>query len=146
MQIYNPGRYAVSVSLATFIKRNENSQILLIQRKNPPFQHHWALPEGFVEQDETLEQTALRQLNENTGIKLNDIPIFQIGAYGHPKRDPRFRIITIAFTVILPEELLTQIKSGGEAAIVRWIDVENIPKLAFDHDEILNDARQFLNV
>jgi len=116
--------------------------VLLIQRKNDPFKDQWALPGGFVDEGEDLETAAKRELLEETGVEVSSMQ--QIQAFGDPGRDPRGHIISIAFlSRIYCEE---DIKPSDDAKEVKWFEVEKLHsmKLAFDHDEIINVAQQFL--
>ncbi len=133
---YKYPRPAVTVDAVVFRKEHNNLQILLIRRKNPPFEGMWALPGGFVDMDETLEEAAARELKEETGIELNDMK--QLKAYGAVNRDPRHRTISIVFTGLINGH--QEIKAGDDAANAKWFPLNNLPPLAFDHFEIVNDA------
>lgn len=124
---------AVCVDIILFSKK-ENT-ILLIERKHPPFQNLWALPGGFVDMDETLEQSALRELKEETGIILNALK--QFSAYGDPGRDPRERTVSIVFCQILDSEQAAE--AGDDAAKAKWFSMDTLPSLAFDHAKIVQD-------
>ena len=95
MYSYQYPRPAVTVDILLFAEDSIDRKILLIQSKNPPFEDHWALPGGFVEMDESLEESALRELREETG--LSRVQLTQLGAFGAPDRDPRGRVITVAY-------------------------------------------------
>jgi 8-oxo-dGTP diphosphatase len=133
---YKYPRPAVTVDAVVFRKEHNNLQILLIRRKNPPFEGMWALPGGFVDMDETLEEAAARELKEETGITLNNMK--QLKAYGAVNRDPRHRTISIVFTGLINGH--QEIKAGDDAANAKWFPLNNLPPLAFDHFEIVNDA------
>lgn len=117
-------------------KRNGELQILLIQRKNPPFKDYWALPGGFVDPDEDLLPGALRELQEETGVKLDNLK--QLGAYGDPKRDERGRVVTVAFWADLKKEV--DVFAADDAKAANWFAINELPDLAFDHDRIIQDA------
>ncbi len=116
-----------------------NQKVLLIKRKNPPFQGKWALPGGFVEQDEDLPESAMRELEEETGVRavINDLSF--VGVYGAPNRDPRFRTVSIVYRLEIPETV--EVKGGDDAAEAAWFDLDDLPELAFDHAEVIKDAQ-----
>ncbi|MDE0316233.1 MAG: NUDIX hydrolase [Candidatus Poribacteria bacterium] len=116
-------------------------KVLLIRRKTPPFKHLWALPGGFLEMDETLEESALRELNEETNI--SDVELTQVGTFGHPDRDPRGRVITIAYVGIINSEQQKAV-AGSDAVEVAWFSTLELPQLAFDHSEIIEKALEGL--
>ena len=118
--------------------------LLLIKRRNEPFQNHWALPGGFLEIDEDLETGAKRELIEETGI--SNVTLQQIGAFGNPERDPRSRVISIAYCGFLPQERRKEAKAADDAADAQWFDLHNLPPLAFDHAQIIETARKILNI
>lgn len=117
-------------------------QVLLIRRKNPPFKNLWALPGGFLEMDESLQESAIRELCEETGI--SDVNLEQIGAFGDPERDPRGRVITIAYLGVLKSEQQEAV-AGSDAAEVAWFSTTNLPNLAFDHKDIIEKALKKYN-
>lgn len=133
---------AVTVDSVVFCKVKNQFKVLLIQRKNDPYKEQWALPGGFVEEGEDLETAAKRELEEETGVKVDSME--QVQAFGKPGRDPRGRTISIAFLsrIFCEEEL----KPSDDARDAKWFDVEKLHEmdLAFDHDEIINVAQQFL--
>ena len=111
-------------------------KVLLIQRGADPFKGAWAFPGGFMNMDETTEACALRELKEETGLKVSTV--YQIGAYSKVDRDPRGRTITVAYLAIIgsPREVLGQ----DDAAKAEWFPVTDLPHLAFDHYDIMQDA------
>lgn len=130
----------VDIIICTIISKQ--LKILLIKRKNDPFKDRWAIPGGSVELDknETLEVAAKRELREETN--LTDIPVKQLKAYDDPKRDPRNRIITVAYYALIPydEEVINKIKAKSDAKDTKWISLRRLPRLlAFDHRLILKD-------
>lgn len=136
---YEYPRPAVTVDtvLVTVGERGE-LRVLLIQRAKDPFASRWALPGGFVDQDEDLEDAARREMLEETAVELGSM--VQLGAYGTPGRDPRGHTVGIAFLAICgPDEI--EGRAGDDAADCRWFPLRRLPKLAFDHAKILNDAR-----
>lgn len=141
---YDPSKYppfAVTVDVALFRERDGRLELLLIRRGHDPFAGHWALPGGFKDPDETLEQAARRELEEETGIRAPDA-LAQIGAYGDPGRDPRTNVVTIVY--------LGEARSGDEpiggddAAHAAFRPVDDVLRdrgqLAFDHARIVADA------
>ena len=114
--------------------------MLLIKRRIPPFLGKTAIPGGFVLKDEDLDQAALRELREETGV--SDVYLEQLYSFGKPDRDPRGRVITIAyFALISPDRKLT---AGSDAAAAAWYPADQLPPLAFDHATILNYALERL--
>ncbi|HEY0733887.1 MAG TPA: NUDIX domain-containing protein, partial [Herpetosiphonaceae bacterium] len=111
---------------------------LLIKRSYPPFQERWALPGGFVKLDEPLEQAARRELEEETG--LHDVYLEQLYTFGEPGRDPRTRVISVAYFALVRADQQT-LHASNESSDVRWFPVPDVPQpLAFDHDQILRFA------
>jgi 8-oxo-dGTP diphosphatase len=117
---------------------NDRNEILLVQRGNEPFKGCWALPGGFMEMDETLEHTAVRELEEETSLKVDEQDIRLIGVYSTPDRDPRGRTITAAFALHVEK---ANAAAGDDAAEVRWWPLNELPQLAFDHTQIVADAQ-----
>lgn len=114
---------------------NENrNEILLIKRKNNPFKDCWALPGGFVDENEDLEEAAKRELKEETNVTVSEV--VQIGAFGKPGRDPRGHMVSVAFSTQLTSQ--QDIKPLDDAKEVKWFFINNLPDLAFDHEEIIN--------
>ena len=118
------------------ITKEAESKVLLIERGDEPFKGCWAFPGGFMNMDETTEQCAIRELEEETGLKVN--VVHQVGAYSKVDRDPRGRTVTVAYLAIVdaPEE----VKGQDDAAKAQWFPLSDLPELAFDHDEIMQDA------
>jgi 8-oxo-dGTP diphosphatase len=114
-------------------------QVLLIRRGNEPFKGDWAFPGGFMEMDETAETCALRELQEETSLDINMIK--QLGAFSDVHRDPRGRVISIAFYALVRP---TEVTGGDDASEARWFALDDVPRLAFDHDYILRKATQQL--
>jgi len=134
---YEYPRPAVTTDVALITGSDHTHKILLIQRANEPYKDLWALPGGFVDIDEDLKTAALRELEEETGIK--DIEINQLKTYGAVNRDPRHRTISVVFYAQVDHEL----KAIGQddAADAKWFPLDNLPKLAFDHASIIEDAK-----
>jgi 8-oxo-dGTP diphosphatase len=112
-------------------------KVMLIQRDIPPFEGQWAIPGGFVRMDETLEQAALRELQEETGI--HDVFLEQLYTFGDLERDPRDRTVTVAYYALI-NLIEQQIQAATDAREANWFAISEIPKLAFDHDRILQTA------
>ena len=132
---YKYPRPALTADCVVVTKEKE-PRVLLIQRGNEPFKGRWAFPGGFMEMDETSEQCAIRELEEETGLKVG--VVHQIGAYSKVDRDPRGRTVTVAYLAIVdaPQTVVGQ----DDAAKAQWFAVSALPLLAFDHADILHDA------
>ncbi len=128
---------AVTADIVIFAMHENDLKVLLIQRKNAPYKDCWAIPGGFVEIDEDIDTGARRELEEETGVK--NVFLEQLYTYGAPKRDPRERVITVAYysLVNLSDH---PVRAGSDALNACWFPVNSPPKLAFDHKEILNTA------
>lgn len=137
MYSYKYPRPAVTADCVVFGINPEGERLLLlVQRGNEPFKGMWALPGGFLNMDETLEQCARRELKEETGIEA--IARFEeLKSFSSIDRDPRGRTITVAFLVEVP---LAEAKGGDDAADARWFGLDEVPQLAFDHAEVLQVA------
>ena len=133
--IYEYPRPAVTADCVVITKDTE-PKVLLIQRGNEPFKGQWAFPGGFMNMDETTEQCAIRELEEETGLKVTEIQ--QIGAYSKVDRDPRGRTVTVAYLAIIDKAEVVQ--GLDDAAKAQWFSLSSLPKLAFDHEDIMNDV------
>ncbi len=139
---YDWPRPMVTVDAAVFQICSGKISLLLIKRKNDPFKGQWAIPGGFVDLDEELEDAVVRELTEETG--LTGVPLEQMHTFGTIGRDPRGRQITIVYMGIANEQQ-TDVKAGDDAAQARWFDIENLPdNMAFDHDCVAEFAIQKL--
>ena len=118
------------------ITREAEPKVLLIQRGSEPFKGCWAFPGGFMNMDETTEQCAIRELEEETGLQVNNV--IQIEAYSKVDRDPRGRTVTVAYLAIVDRPLV--VIGQDDAAKAEWWPLSNLPELAFDHDKIMQDA------
>lgn len=127
-------RPSVTVDVIIFTLRDNDLQALLIKRGHPPFEGMWAIPGGFVGIDESLEDAALRELEEETGVR--NVYLEQLYTFGAPGRDPRGRVITVAYFALVPATVV-QPCPGDDTAEARWWSVYDLPPLAFDHADIL---------
>ena len=130
---------AVTTDCVIFGFNGERLQVLLIERGIEPFKGRWAFPGGFLKMDETAEEGAKRELKEETGLE--NAYIQQLHTFSAPNRDPRERVITIAYYALVK---IQEVKVGDDAASARWFPLDEIPPLAFDHDYILRMATQRL--
>jgi len=130
---------AVTVDIAIFTIEDDDFKVLLIQRGIEPYEGSWALPGGFVGLDESLRRAAWRELKEETGV--NAAFLQQLSAFGHPDRDPRERVITVAYYALIPNDRL-ELKPSTDAREARLFSMNDLPELAFDHAKILRRAHQ----
>lgn len=126
----------VTVDAVVFKKHNGQYKLLLIKRKNEPYKGSWALPGGFVDENEDLQDAAKRELLEETGVRAGNIE--QLKAFGTPGRDPRHHTVAVAFLVFADENVSAV--AADDAAEAEWFDINDLPALAFDHSEIINFA------
>lgn len=126
----------VTVDVVLVKEENNIEKILLIKRKNDPFKDSWALPGGFVDENEDLEIAAKRELEEETCIKCTKLK--QVGAYGKPFRDPRSHVVSIAYKGVVAADTIG--KAADDAKELAWFAVNELPSLAFDHIDIITDA------
>ena len=139
---YEYPRPSVTVDCVIFgLDQSQDLRVLLIERAHDPYAGHWALPGGFVDMDEDLETAARRELEEETGVK--DVFIEQLYTFGKPDRDPRGRVIAVAYYALvnLDEHPIT---AQSDANAANWFSVHDLRKWAFDHEEILQMAIQRL--
>lgn len=136
---YDYPRPSVTVDIV-LLTREPRPRLLLIRRKHDPFAGAWALPGGFIEMDETLEQSARRELREETGIEVTEL--VQVYTFGNPGRDPRGRTISVAYLARVDADALNPV-AADDAAEVGWFALDALPALAFDHDQIIARAAAF---
>ena len=134
---YDYPRPAVTTDCVVFGIDGSDLKVLLIERGSEPYKGCWAFPGGFLNMDETAEQGALRELKEETGLDLHHIT--QVGAFSAVDRDPRDRVITIAFYAVVKK---SAVQGGDDAAKAQWFSLNDMPRLAFDHDDILRVTLQ----
>jgi 8-oxo-dGTP diphosphatase len=141
MHDYDPTDYppfAVTVDLVVLTIREGTLSVLLVTRGEGPALGSRALPGGFVRPDEDLPQAAARELAEETGLTLGDVHLEQLASYGAPGRDPRMRVVTVAYLALAPE--MPTPKAGSDAAGADWVPAAKAGPLAFDHKQILADG------
>ena len=131
----------VTVDLVIFALRDAELHVLLIRRGLPPFAGSWALPGGFVRDGESLEEAARRELQEETGVR--DVYLEQLYTFGDPERDPRGRIVTVAYYALLTGDVAPLV-AGTDAGDAQWMRARKHPPLAFDHERILAYALERL--
>lgn len=132
---------AITTDVVIMTIRNKQLQVLLIKRKSVPFQGRWALPGGFLNMQEDLRQCASRELEEETGV--TGVFLEQLYTFGSPDRDPRERVISVAYYALIPSDVL-QLRAATDAQAVAWYVIDELPQLGFDHLKIIDIARQRL--
>ena len=128
----------MAADVVVMTREGDSFQVLLVKRRYPPFQGRWAVPGGLVESGEAMEPAAKRELFEETGVRR--IKLREFGAFGDPKRDPRGRVISVAYLALV-EKAKIKLRAGDDAAEVKWFPLLRPPPLAFDHRLILRRAR-----
>jgi 8-oxo-dGTP diphosphatase len=131
----------VTVDIVIFTLREGSLQVLLVKRGVPPFEGQYAIPGGFIRGNESLEEAALRELHEETGVR--NVFLEQLYTFGDPKRDPRGRVITVAYYALISSDKLSLV-AGADAAEAQWFPASSLPPLAFDHKSILDYALERL--
>lgn len=135
--VYEYPHPAVTVDIVVFTIENDDLKVLFIQRDQDPHEGEWALPGGFVDIDESLGHAAKRELKEETGASASFLE--QLYTFGRPDRDPRERIITVAYFALIPSDQLS-IAAGDDARDAKLYSTNELPALAFDHENILRIA------
>ena len=139
---YQYPRASVTVDIAVLCKFDGSVKILLIQRGREPFKNKWAFPGGFIEMDETLEESAVRELHEETGLK--KVELTQFSTYGDPGRDPRGRTVSVVFYGFT--HIKNSIVAGADdAKNAAWFGLDEIPEMAFDHNLIFTQLMEHLS-
>lgn len=141
MHQYEYPHPAVTTDIVVFTIRHDALKVLLIKRAADPYLGSWALPGGFVGIDEDLDAAAERELSEETGVA--DVYLEQLYTFGKPDRDPRERVITVAYYALIPSDRI-QIRAATDAEAVGWFALDELPGLAFDHEEIFSMALERL--
>jgi 8-oxo-dGTP diphosphatase len=132
---------SVTVDVVIFTIREGALQVLLVRRGIPPFEGQYAIPGGFVREDELLEDAARRELEEETGVR--NVFLEQLYTFGDPARDPRGRVITVAYYALIATDKIS-LAASGDAAEARWFSMSDLPPVAFDHQRILDYALERL--
>lgn len=136
MYTYKHPHPAVAADCVVFAHDGADTKVLLIERKNDPCKGEWAFPGGFMNIDETAEEAACRELEEETGLTVAEV--HQVGAFTAVDRDPRERVVSITYYVELPA--VVAVRGADDAKKARWFSLDDLPKLAFDHEMILRKA------
>lgn len=140
---YRYPRPALTADCVIFSISDNGPSVLLIRRGNEPFKGCWAFPGGFAEEGETIEQTAARELFEET--HLSDVLLHQFHVFSRPGRDPRGWTVSVAFWGILEPDKKSIAVGGDDADAAQWFPIDKLPPLAFDHHEILEKAIKALH-
>ena len=145
---YEYPRPALAVDMVVLTVVDFDLKVLLIERGEPPFRGQWALPGGFVRvsddesQGEDLDAAAVRELREETGLRESDVFLQQFRAFGRPRRDPRGRVVSIAYFALVPADRVPRVHAGDDAADAAWVSTTKLRErdLAFDHHEVIEAA------
>ena len=140
MYTYQYPHPAVTADCLVFARTEKGMKLLLIQRKNEPCKGKWAFPGGFMDIDETTIDAARRELKEETGLEVGEL--FRVGVFDAVDRDPRERIITVAYYTVLDKPV--EVCGLDDAAQAKWFLLTELPELAFDHREILREAERVM--
>ncbi len=132
-----PASFNVATDIVVFTIRADTLNVLLIERAGQPFKGSWALPGGFLNNDEGLDQCAARELAEETGV--GDVYLEQLASFGDPGRDPRGGVVSVAYFALVPADEHA-LRAASDAASARWFAFDDLPELAFDHAVILHAA------
>ena len=135
MHTYKYPRAALTVDAIVYFVEDKTPKVLLIERGRDPFKNKWALPGGFIEMDETLEQACIRELQEETGVEVGQMEQFR--AFDAIDRDPRHRTISVVFSVKIDSE--QKVIGSDDASNAAWFSLAELPELAFDHAQILSE-------
>jgi len=138
MVTYEHPRPALTVDIVAFSIQNIKLSVLLVQRAQEPYAGMWALPGGFVNIDEDLDVAADRELEEETGLR--GAYLEQLYTYGAPDRDPRGRVVSVAYFALIPSNEPICASSGSDVSRACWRRIDDLPKLAFDHEDIIQYA------
>ncbi|MCT4601804.1 MAG: NUDIX hydrolase [Marinifilum sp.] len=144
MFTYQYPRPALTVDCAVFCTCKDKNYVLLIERANDPFKNKWAFPGGFVDMDEDIESAAYRELMEETGFE--NVTLAQFKTYGAVNRDPRGRTVSVVYLGQIISDELPQVKGDDDALKAQWLEIQDLPALAFDHDQIIQDLKEYLEL
>ncbi|MDB5080218.1 MAG: hydrolase [Chloroflexi bacterium] len=142
---YQPSNYerpSVTVDIVILTVSDQDLKVLLVKRNVPPYQGLWAVPGGFVGMQESLDKAARRELLEETGVA--NVYLEQLYTFGEPGRDPRTRVITVAYFALVEASQVKTLRAGSDAGEVAWWSIYKLPELAFDHGQILDYTLQRL--
>ncbi len=134
-------RPAVTTNVVVFTLRDDKLKLLLVRRRSDPYKGMWALPGGYVEADEDLDDSAMRALEDSTGVA--GVYLEQLYTFGAPDRDPRGRSISVAYYALVPSEKL-QLRTASDSEAIGWFALDELEPLAFDHNEMVHVAHQRL--
>ena len=130
---------SVTADIIIFTIKSDDLKVLLVKRRIEPFKNYWAIPGGFVRLNESIEEAAKRELEEETGVK--EVYLEQLYTFGDVKRDPRGRVITVSYFALVDSEKAKQeLRATADVSEAKWFSISSLPKLAFDHNKILNYA------
>jgi 8-oxo-dGTP diphosphatase len=135
MYTYKYPRPALTTDAIVFVKENNGTSVLLIERGNEPYKNRWALPGGFVDMDELVETACIRELQEETGLVVEKMTQFK--TYDAINRDPRHRTISVVYFAELDKK--QNVAGGDDAKNAQWFPVDSLPELAFDHKQIIDE-------
>jgi 8-oxo-dGTP diphosphatase len=138
---YEYPHYAITTDVVVFTIRDSRLQVLLVKRGAAPFKGRWALPGGFLQPSEELEACARRELEEETGV--SGFYLEQLFTFGALDRDPRERVVTVAYFALIRSDAVI-LQAASDAAGAAWASMEELPRLAFDHQQIIALARERL--
>lgn len=141
----HPFVYLTADVVAFSVRPSTGLAVLMVKRGSPPYKGRWAFPGGFVDEREDLERAARRELKEETGISGRWLRLEQLRAYGAPRRDPRHRVVSVAWLAAMPADI--EPTAGDDAAEAGWLAVDELlgsRRLAFDHAQILADGVSYL--
>ncbi len=133
---YEYPRPALTTDCVLLGFHDKGIKVLLIERKDEPFKGKWAFPGGFVDMDETTLVSANRELYEETGLE--NIPLKQLHTFSDLNRDPRGRVVSVVYYTFQPLSFFGQVRAGDDAVNVKWVEINEMPDLAFDHNVVLN--------
>lgn len=135
------GRPVLTTNIVVFTLRDQQLKLLLVQRRNAPYQGYWSLPGGVVGEDEDIEANATRKLEEGTGV--SGVYLEQLYTFGAPARDPRERVISVAYYALVASKRL-RLRTDEHSEGVAWFALDELPELAFDHAQMADTAHQRL--